>query len=95
MSADFTYDAMGQIVWLGLWVPGFLATISHGLGRAFSCRMEGKNHRVKICFDAKDTDARDVTPVLEGVKIAEKYGLKVMVHCNHSPVPVMEIVKAL
>ena len=57
---------------------------------------------MKVCviqpyysFDAKDTDARDITPVLEGVEIAEKYGLKVMVHCNHSPVPMMEIVKAL
>lgn len=50
---------------------------------------------VKICFDAKDTDARDITPVREAVECAEKYGLKVMVHCNHSPVPMMEIVKAL
>ena len=50
---------------------------------------------VKVTFDAKDTDARDITPVLEGVEIAEKYGLKLMVHCNHSPVPMMEIVKVL
>ena len=50
---------------------------------------------LKICFDANDTDARDITPVLEGVAVAEKYGLKVMVHCNHSPVPMMEIVNAL
>jgi dihydroorotase len=50
---------------------------------------------VKICFDARDTDARDVTPVREAVETAEKYGLKVLVHCNHSPTAMMEIVKVL
>ena len=50
---------------------------------------------VKICFDARDTDARDITPVCEAVECAERYGLKVMVHCSHSPVPMMGIVRAL
>ena len=50
---------------------------------------------VKVCFDGRDTDARAITPVCEAVETAERYGLKVMVHCNHSPVPMMEIVKAL
>ena len=50
---------------------------------------------VKICFDARDTDARDITPVREVVEAAQAQGLKVMVHCNYSPVPMMEIVKAL
>ena len=50
---------------------------------------------IKVCFDGRDTDARDLTPVLEGVEFAEKHDLKVMVHCNHTPTPMMEIVKAL
>lgn len=50
---------------------------------------------IKVCFDGRDTDARDVTPICEAVELAEKQGLKVMVHCNHSPTPMMEIVKKL
>lgn len=50
---------------------------------------------IKVCFDGRDTDARDVTPVCEAVDLADRKGLKVMVHCNHSPTPMSEIVKAL
>lgn len=50
---------------------------------------------VKICFDGRDTDARDITPVCEAVAFAEQHGLKVMLHCNHAPIPMMEIVKTL
>ena len=50
---------------------------------------------VKVCFDGRDTDARDITPVREAVAFAEERGLKVMVHCNHTPVPMWEIVKTL
>lgn len=50
---------------------------------------------IKICFDGKDTDARDITPVREAVERAEQLGLKVMVHCNYSPAPMMEIIQTL
>lgn len=50
---------------------------------------------LKVCFDTTSSDAKDITPVQEAVAYAEKHGLKVMVHCNHSPVPMMEIVKTL
>lgn len=50
---------------------------------------------IKVCFDGKDTDARDITPIREAVEVANQHGLKVMVHCNHSPVPMVEIVKTL
>ena len=149
MSADFSYDATGQIVSAGF-VDSHLhmrkmssdglgvgdwACFPFGVTSAVDAWMEQKdktatagnmvktlgfvgtwisdNHLhtdwiepflaewkekvvgVKVVLDTKDTDASDITPVLEGVAIAEQYGLKVMVHCNHSPVPMMEIVKAL
>lgn len=149
MSADFIYDATGQIVSAGF-VDSHLhmrkmssdglgvgdwACFPFGVTSAVDAWMEQKdktatagnmvktlgfvgtwisdNHLhtdwvepflaewkekvvgVKVVLDTKDTDASDITPVLEGVAIAEQYGLKVMVHCNHSPVPMMEIVKAL
>ena len=50
---------------------------------------------LKICFDARDCATHDITPVVEGVAFAETHNVKVMVHCNHSPVPMREIVKTL
>ena len=78
---------------VGTWISGnhlhsdFIGPVT----KAWKERVIG----VKISFDARDTDARDLTPVREGIACAESYGLKVMVHCNHSPVPMMDIVKEL
>ena len=50
---------------------------------------------IKVCFDTSSSDVCDITVVKEAVEIAERRGLKVLVHCNRSPIPMMEIVKAL
>ena len=50
---------------------------------------------LKVCFDSRDCEVRDITVVAQAVEFAEKHGLKVLVHCNRSPVPMMEIVKTL
>lgn len=50
---------------------------------------------IKVCFDTSGSDVWDITTVREAVDFAKQRGLKVMVHCNRSPIPMMEIVKAL
>ena len=50
---------------------------------------------VKLCYDTDGCDVRDITPVKQAVAYAQEKGLKLMVHCNRSPVPMDEIVQEL
>ena len=51
---------------------------------------------VKTYCDTSSSDhIRTIRPLQEVVAFAEKHGLKVMVHCNHSPMPMQEILETL
>ena len=50
---------------------------------------------IKIYFDTGLSDVRDLTALRETCSYASEKGLKVMVHCSHSPVPMAQIVDAL
>lgn len=50
---------------------------------------------LKLYFDTTSPNIKDITPLLEVCAYAREKGLKVMVHCNHSPVPMVDIVRAL
>lgn len=50
---------------------------------------------IKVYFDTTISEVRDITPLKEICEYANKKGLKVMVHCSHSPTPMSEVVKTL
>ncbi|MBQ8894791.1 MAG: amidohydrolase family protein [Clostridia bacterium] len=50
---------------------------------------------LKVYFDTEVSEVRDLAPLREVVAYAAGHGLKVMVHCSHSPTPMAEIVEAL
>lgn len=47
---------------------------------------------IKLFFDESSPNVSDVTPLLETCAFARSHGLKILVHCNHSPVPMEQIV---
>ena len=50
---------------------------------------------VKVFFDRADTELKSLKPLKEVCAFAREKGLKVMVHCNHSPTKMEEIVDVL
>lgn len=50
---------------------------------------------VKVYFDTTVSEVRDITPLKEACAYARQEGLKVMVHCSHSPTSMTEIVRTL
>ena len=50
---------------------------------------------VKVYFDTTVSEAWDITPLREICDFALAKGLRVMVHCSHSPTPIREILNAL
>lgn len=57
--------------------------------------LQGKAVGVKLCYDSRESGVRDIEPLLQAVAYANERGLKLMVHCNRSPVPMWQIVEAL
>lgn len=58
-------------------------------------RYEEKAVGLKVYFDTTVSDCWDLTPIQEVCALAKEWGLRVMVHCSHSPVPMSAIVDAL
>ncbi len=50
---------------------------------------------IKVYFDTTGTKVSDITPLREICDYANGKGLKVMVHCSHSPTSMVEIVRTL
>ncbi len=50
---------------------------------------------MKIYFDRYISELKDITPLIQTLEFAEKHGLKVMVHCSNSPIPMQELLDAL
>ncbi len=50
---------------------------------------------VKVYFDQTNPAVRDLTPLREACRFASDRGLKVMVHCAHSPAAMADIVETL
>lgn len=50
---------------------------------------------LKVYFDTTVSNCWDLTPIKEVCAMAREKGLRVMVHCSHSPVPMSDIVEAL
>ena len=50
---------------------------------------------VKVYFDASLCEVTDITPLAKICAFAKERGLRVMVHCAHSPTPMAEILETL
>ena len=50
---------------------------------------------IKLYFDTNSANVWDTTPILQAREFVRARGLKIMVHCTGSPVPMMELVDAL
>ncbi len=50
---------------------------------------------IKVYFDKTLCEVRDITPLREVCDYAHERGLRVMVHCSHSPTSMAEVVDAL
>ena len=50
---------------------------------------------VKVYFDTTTTEVRTVEPLQKICEYAKERGLRVMVHCSHSPTPMSEILETL
>lgn len=50
---------------------------------------------LKVYFDTNGSTVSDTTPLREVCAYARANGLQVMVHCNHSPTPMVDILDAL
>ncbi len=50
---------------------------------------------IKLYFDTTSGQVRDISPLCEVCSYARERGLKVMVHCSHSPVPMLDIIETL
>lgn len=50
---------------------------------------------LKVYFDTTDSPVKDITPLREVCDFAHEKGLRVMVHCSHSPVPMAQILDVL
>lgn len=50
---------------------------------------------IKMSFDSTSRHIWDITPLQEACALARERGLKMLVHCNHSPTPMLDIVETL
>lgn len=50
---------------------------------------------LKVYFDTKNTDVRDITPLRQVCQYARDRKLSVMVHCSNSPTPMAQILETL
>ena len=50
---------------------------------------------IKAYFDTSSPDVRDITPLTEICSYARRKNLMVMVHCSHSPTPMLRIIETL
>lgn len=50
---------------------------------------------IKLFFDRTSPNVVDITPLKEACAFARERSLKVLVHCNHSPASMLEIVETL
>ena len=50
---------------------------------------------LKVYFDVASSEVRDVTPLVEICEMAHSRGLRVMVHCTGSPIPMSDILETL
>jgi len=50
---------------------------------------------LKLYFDTEVSEVRDIAPLIQTVKYAEKHGLKVMVHSSNPPVSMGELLAVL
>ncbi len=50
---------------------------------------------IKVYFDTSDGEVRDITPLVSICEFAAEQGLRVMVHCSHSPTPMADVVDVL
>lgn len=50
---------------------------------------------IKMFFDETSRHVEDITPLLEVCAFAREHNTRVLVHCNHSPTPMLDIVKVL
>jgi len=63
---------------------------------ALLARYGGTALGIKVYFDATNSGKpRDLTPLQQACAFARERGLKVMVHCAHSPVPMAYIIRTL
>ncbi len=69
----------------------FLPAVSEDLLQRYGDKAIG----IKIYFDPKVCEVRDITPLREACAYARGRGLAVMVHSANSPVPMTEVVAAL
>ena len=75
---------------------GFRATRADFSGaEAMLARYGDKAVGIKVYFDARMSEVSDVTPLRQACEFASARGLRVMVHCSHSPVPMAEILDTL
>ena len=58
-------------------------------------RYGDKTIGIKAYFDTTSPEIRDISPLREICDYARSKGLMVMVHCSHSPTPMMEIIETL
>ena len=54
-----------------------------------------KSIGLKVYFDTKISEVKDIKPLEKVCAYARKKGIKVMVHCSNSPIPMADIVKTL
>lgn len=50
---------------------------------------------IKMFFDDTSKNVWDITPLLKVCAFAREHHKKVLVHCNHSPTPMLDIIQAL
>ena len=65
------------------------------MAEQMSARYGDRAVGLKIYFDTTISEVSDLTPLRECCELARKKGLRVMVHCSHSPVPMAEILDTL
>lgn len=58
-------------------------------------KYQNKAIGVKVYYDTTVSEIKDLSPLLEIIKFAEKNNLMVMVHTSHSPVSMPELLKVL
>lgn len=71
---------------------------NHAITEKMAPIVDYYGHRVvgiKIFYDTTTSDMKDLTPLQEVCDFAHSRGLKVMVHCSHSPVSMAQVLSAL
>ena len=81
------------LAFIGSWVVDNL--MQYDYSKRLLSVLKEKAVGIKLCFDVAGAEVRDISPLIEVMDFAIEHDLKVMVHCNRSPVPMMDIVKVL